>query len=84
MSGPGREPLRTGVPRIVVRTAGGERREHLGTRSSCTYQTEAFAARVREGAPLAPDADDAVTTMRLIDACHEAAGLAPRPRAATG
>ncbi|MFF8032223.1 Gfo/Idh/MocA family protein [Streptomyces sp. NPDC016626] len=70
--------------RVVVRTPEGERTEHLGTRSSYTYQLEAFAARVREGSALALDADDAVTTMRLIDACYEAAGLAPRPRLALG
>src|SRR5690606_10621291 len=35
--------------RVVVRTADGERTERLGTRSSYTYQLEAFAARVREG-----------------------------------
>ncbi|MFJ3444294.1 Gfo/Idh/MocA family protein [Streptomyces sp. NPDC086081] len=66
--------------RVVVRTAAGERTEHLGTRSSYTYQLEAFAARVREGAPLPLDADDAVATMRLVDACYRQAGFAPRPR----
>ncbi|GGW56279.1 Gfo/Idh/MocA family protein [Streptomyces griseoloalbus] len=70
--------------RVVVRTADGERTEHLGTRSSYTYQLEAFAARVREAAPLALGTDDAVTTMRLIDACYEAAGFAPRPRTRLG
>ncbi|MET7295657.1 Gfo/Idh/MocA family oxidoreductase [Streptomyces griseoloalbus] len=70
--------------RVVVRTADGERTEHLGTRSSYTYQLEAFAARVRGGTPLALGTDDAVTTMRLIDACYEAAGLAPRPRTTIG
>lgn len=33
--------------RIVVRSADGERTERLGTRSSYTYQLEAFADRVR-------------------------------------
>ncbi|MFD7246664.1 Gfo/Idh/MocA family protein [Streptomyces massasporeus] len=66
--------------RVVVRTARGERTEHLGTRSSYTYQLEAFAARVRDGAPLPLDADDAVTTMELIDACYLEAGLEARPR----
>jgi predicted dehydrogenase len=65
--------------RIVVRTAEGERTEHLGTRSSYTYQLEAFAARVRDGAGLPLDADDAVTTMQLIDDCYRAAGFEPRP-----
>jgi predicted dehydrogenase len=66
--------------RVVIRTADGERTEHLGTRSSYTYQLEAFAARVREGTPLPLDADDAVTTMELIDGCYRAAGFDPRPR----
>lgn len=66
--------------RIVVRTPEGERTERLGTRSSYTYQLEAFAARVRDGAALPLDADDAVTTMALIDDCYRAAGFEPRPR----
>jgi predicted dehydrogenase len=68
--------------RIVIRTPQGERTELLGTRSSYTYQLEAFAARVRGGAPLPLDADDAVTTMELIDACYREAGFEPRPRTA--
>ncbi|MDN0200099.1 Gfo/Idh/MocA family oxidoreductase [Streptomyces sp. S.PNR 29] len=70
--------------RVVVRTADGERTEQLGTRSSYTYQLEAFAARVREGTPVPLDADDAVATMTLIDACYRAAGFDPRPRTAVG
>ncbi|GGW96751.1 Gfo/Idh/MocA family protein [Streptomyces lomondensis] len=66
--------------RIVVRTPEGERTERLGTRSSYTYQLEAFAARVRDGAPVPLDADDAVTTMELIDACYREAGFEVRPR----
>jgi predicted dehydrogenase len=69
--------------RVVIRTTtGGRRVESLGTRSSYTYQLEAFIAAVRHGARMATDADDAVTTMRLIDQCYQAAGLQPRPRAA--
>ncbi|MFE9444717.1 Gfo/Idh/MocA family protein [Streptomyces sp. NPDC006602] len=70
--------------RIVVRTAEGERTERLGTRSSYTYQLEAFADRVREGTPLPLDADDAVATMTLIDECYRAAGFEPRPRTSAG
>ena len=66
--------------RIVVRTAHGERTERLGTRSSYTYQLEAFAARVRKGTPLPLDADDALATMTLIDESYRAAGFEPRPR----
>ncbi|MBC2900581.1 Gfo/Idh/MocA family protein [Streptomyces cupreus] len=68
--------------RVVVRTPDGERTEYLGTRSSYTYQLEAFAARVREGTPLPLDADDALATMTLIDASYRAAGFEPRPRTA--
>jgi predicted dehydrogenase len=66
--------------RVVIRTPEGERTERLGTRSSYTYQLEAFAARVRGAAPLPLDADDAVSTMELIDACYREAGFEPRPR----
>ncbi|MEU0943501.1 Gfo/Idh/MocA family oxidoreductase [Streptomyces canus] len=66
--------------RVVVRTSAGERTERLGTRSSYTYQLEAFADRVRGGAPLPLDPDDAVATMTLIDTAYRAAGFEPRPR----
>ncbi|WP_329543945.1 Gfo/Idh/MocA family oxidoreductase [Streptomyces sp. NBC_01356] len=65
--------------RVLVRTAAGERTEELGRRSSYTYQLEAFAAHLRHGAPLVLDADDALTTMRLIDDCYQAAGFPLRP-----
>lgn len=66
--------------RVVVTTAAGSRVEHLGNRSSYTYQLEAFTAAVRTGAPMPTDSDDAVRTMALIDACYRAAGLEPRAR----
>lgn len=66
--------------RVLVTTASGQRVEHLGNRSSYTYQLEAFAAAVRTGAPMPTDSDDAVRTMHLIDACYRAAGLEPRAR----
>ena len=66
--------------RLFVKTDRGERVEHLGTRSSYTYQLEAFIAFVRHGVPMSTDSDDAVVTMRLIDQCYRAAGLEPRPR----
>ncbi|MFE5036715.1 Gfo/Idh/MocA family protein [Streptomyces sp. NPDC056683] len=66
--------------RVVVRTAAGERTEELGRRSSYAFQLEAFAAHLRDGAPLALDAEDALTTMRLIDECYRAAGFPARPR----
>lgn len=66
--------------RVVVRTAAGERTEELGRRSSYTYQLEAFAAHLRRGTPSVLDADDALTTMRLIDDSYRAAGFPVRPR----
>jgi predicted dehydrogenase len=65
--------------RLVVTTKDGTRTEHLGTRSSYTYQLETFTTAVRTGAPARTDADDAVRTMTLIDKCYEAVGMQPRP-----
>ena len=67
--------------RLVVTTKDGTRTEHLGTRSSYTYQLEALTTAVRIGVPTpAPvGADDAVRTMQLIDQCCEASGMQPRP-----
>ena len=65
---------------IQVTGPDGTRVEELGSRSSYTYQLEALAAHLREGAPLLTDADDAVATMELIDDTYRAAGLEPRPR----
>lgn len=45
-----------------------------------TYQLDAFAAHLRQGAPLSLHAGDALTTMRLIDDCYRAAGFPVRPR----
>jgi predicted dehydrogenase len=66
---------------VTVETRDGRRVERLGTRSSYTYQLEAFIAAVRTGAPMPTDANDAVATMRLIDECYLRAGLQPRPSA---
>jgi predicted dehydrogenase len=65
--------------RLIVTTRKGSRTERLGTRSSYTYQLEAFTTAVRTGVPARTDAADAVKTMRLIDQCYEAVGLQPRP-----
>ncbi len=68
--------------RLLVRTVAGERVERLGTRSSYTYQLEAFIAAIRGGIGMPTDSDDAVITMRMIDQCYRAIGLEPRPRSA--
>jgi predicted dehydrogenase len=66
--------------RLLVRTPAGERTEHLGTRTSYTYQLEALVEALRYGSPVPTGADDAVATMTLIDRCYRLAGLPPRPR----
>lgn len=63
---------------VLSRPDGSEVVEHLGTRSSYTYQLEAFTAAVRGGTPVLTDADDAVAQMELVDAAYRAAGLEPR------
>lgn len=65
--------------RLLVTTENGSRTEHLGTRSSYTYQLEAFTRAVRSGVPPVTGAADAVATMGLIDDCYRAAGLPLRP-----
>jgi predicted dehydrogenase len=66
--------------RVLVTTGGAERVEQLGRRPSYAYQLEAFAGQLRGGEPVPTDADDAVATAELIDACYRAAGLPLRPR----
>jgi predicted dehydrogenase len=66
--------------RLVVRSPSGTRTERLGGKTSYTFQLEAFATAVREGTPSPLGAEDALTTMTMIDACYRAAGFAPRPR----
>lgn len=70
--------------RVVVSTSAGERVERLGVRSSYTFQLEALAAHLRDGAPAPLDADDAVESMVLVDEAYRAAGLSPRPAALGG
>lgn len=53
--------------------------EHLGSRSSYTYQLEAFAAHLRSDTPLPYDVTDTVPQAELIDAAYRAAGFEPRP-----
>lgn len=64
--------------RVTIRTPAGTTVEHLGTRPSYTYQLEAFAAHVQQGAPLPLDTADAVENMAYVDAAYRAAGMSPR------
>ncbi|GAA4393236.1 Gfo/Idh/MocA family protein [Tsukamurella soli] len=62
--------------RITVTAADGSQTvEHLGTRSTYTYQLEAYARALRTSAPLPIGLDDAVANMEMIDAAYRAAGL---------
>lgn len=64
--------------RVTIRTDDGTTVEHLGKRTSYTYQLEAFAAHVQRGEPVPLDTDDAVANMTLIDDAYRAAGMPPR------
>ena len=58
---------------LVLRRSGlDEVVEHLGTRSSYTYQLEAFADAVRTGASVITDAAWSVGTMEMVDAAFAA------------
>jgi predicted dehydrogenase len=61
---------RTGEPEVV---------EHLGSRSTYTFQLEAFAAAVRGQGELPYDVTDTVPQAELIDAAYRVAGFEPRP-----
>lgn len=64
--------------RVTIRTQAGSTVERLGTRTSYTYQLEAFAGHVLHGAPLPLNNTDAVENMAYIDAAYRAAGMSPR------
>jgi hypothetical protein len=49
--------------------------EHLGTRTSYTYQREALAEALASDSPVLTNADWAVANMRLVDAALAAAGI---------
>ena len=63
--------------RLIVSRDDGETVEHLGRRTTYTYQLEAFAAAVRGGRPFPTTTADAVANMALIDDCYRAAGCHP-------
>ncbi|MDT5340370.1 MAG: hypothetical protein QOD90_5875 [Mycobacterium sp.] len=64
--------------RLTINTTAGTTVERLGTRASYTYQLEAFAAHVQDGATLPFGAADAVANMAFVDNAYRAAGMAPR------
>ena len=69
--------------RITVVTEDGRsehRVEHLGTKTSYTYQLEYLTGAIRDGSPMMTDLDDAVANMDMIDACYADLGFGVRPR----
>jgi len=70
--------LQYGDDRIEITTHAGTTVEQLGTRSTYTYQLQAFADHLQHGTPLPLDVDDAVTNMHYIDTAYTAAGMSPR------
>jgi predicted dehydrogenase len=68
----------SGDDRVTIRTQAGSTVEHLGTRTSYSYQLEAFADHVLHGAPLPLNLADSVENMAYIDAAYRAAGMNPR------
>ncbi|WP_099040619.1 Gfo/Idh/MocA family protein [Mycobacterium neglectum] len=64
--------------RVSIRTPAGTTVEHLGTRTTYSYQLEAFADHVLRGAPLPLNLADSVENMAYVDAGYRAAGMDPR------
>ena len=64
--------------RVTVTVDGTERTEHLGTRSTFTYQLEALDRHLRGEAEFLLDLEDAVAQAEFVDAAYTAAGMAPR------
>src|SRR5579862_1229248 len=61
--------------RLVVRSGGKRRVEHVTRRPTYTFQLEAFADAVRHGTRPITDPADSVANMALVDAVYQAAGL---------
>jgi predicted dehydrogenase len=64
--------------RVTIRTQAASTVEHLGTRTSYSFQLEAFAEHVLHGAALPLNNTDAVENMAYVDAAYRAAGMNPR------
>jgi hypothetical protein len=61
--------------RIIVTVNAEQREEFLGSRTTYTYQLEAFTELIRSEVPMRTAVDDAVITMQLIDNLYTAAGM---------
>ena len=64
--------------RLTIRTPTGTRVEHHGTRTSYSYQLEAFASHVLYGTLLPIDVTDSMENVAYVDAAYRAAGMTPR------
>ena len=60
---------------LLVRSDQGRRVRRFRHRPSYDYQLDAFADAVLRGTPVATTADDAITTMSVLDAIYRCAGL---------
>jgi predicted dehydrogenase len=60
---------------LRVTLGSRQRVEALDRRPTYGYQLDAFLDAIEHGQPLLTGADDAVSQMRVIDRCYEAAGL---------
>jgi predicted dehydrogenase len=64
--------------RLTVRSGGKTLRERVQGEPTYTCQLRAFAAAVRDGAPVLTPPADSVANMSVIDAIYRAAGLPAR------
>jgi predicted dehydrogenase len=64
--------------RLKVRSRQGTRSEHLSGENTYVYQLRAFVGAIRGELRLNTDPQDAIGTMRVIDAIYQKAGLKPR------
>lgn len=60
--------------RMRVRVDGNERREQVSGGTTYAHQLTAFAAAVRDGAPVPTDFDDAARNMRVLDRIRSIVG----------
>jgi predicted dehydrogenase len=64
--------------RLVFHDASGRRHERVAGGSTYQAQLQAFAASIRDGAPVRTTTANAVNTLEVIDTIYEKAGLPPR------
>ncbi len=61
--------------RVILTVDGIDSVEHHGNTSTYTYQLQALAAAIRDGAAFPTGLDNAIANMELIDECYRLAGL---------